>query len=70
MLKLVSCEFYRGLGPALFTVLLPVRLPRRDFEVVLVPDEALGALELEAFLRGEREATQRSGLGLGCWGWG
>ena len=36
---------------------------------VLVPDEALGTLELKAFLRGERAATQRSGTGAE-WLWG
>ena len=40
---------------------LSVRLVRRDVQAVLVPDEALGALELEAFLWGR--GRQRRGQG-------
>ena len=45
-----STAVYRGPGPVRFSARLSVRLVRRDLQAVLVPNKALGALELEAFL--------------------
>jgi hypothetical protein len=64
----VACSLSSGLLPSSTPPFRQV-LARRDVHVVLVPDEALGALELKAFLRRERAAAQRSGTGAE-WLWG
>ena len=57
-----ACAFSSGIQAILAQAILAQA--RRDFHVVLVPDKALGALELKAFLRGGGGRRRRVTQGL------